>query len=106
MKIEDAAGHRICAFWKKFNDAARLTVVRKKSDVSHLSDLCDGTDKGERHLPVWPRLAVTRKQIDLVSLFRVFLKNETAKRLDKKIRRTPNFLFLLIGESNDNHLGF
>src|SRR5947207_10894374 len=73
MKIEDAAGHRICAFWKKFNDAARLTVVRKKSDVSHLSDLCDGTDKGERHLPVWPRLAVTRKQIDLVGLFRVFL---------------------------------
>src|SRR5436190_9410283 len=92
MKIEDAAGYRICAFWKKFNDAARLTVVRKKSDVSHLSDLCDGTDKGERHLPVWPRLAVTRKQIDLVGLFRVFLLLPCGEHREPAIKalRTAN----------------
>ena len=49
-------------------DAARFTVMRKKIDICHLTDLLGRPDVGKRHLAVRPRLAAIQQQVDLIGI--------------------------------------
>ena len=73
IKVQDAARHLMWHFRKKSGDTAHLAVAGEEGDVLHFLHGGCRSHKGERHFPVRPWRPFVQKEINLVSLRRIFI---------------------------------